>query len=134
MAKAILPLLRKRTLKEAVNISSPTLGPTTLAPNMESPPVAACKISKAGLIMLTVPYGQYLHDEHFTIITISPGYTQTNYPSADLTPDENVKATLDIIFRTTHAETGKFFIIHVPSWEDNPISSRYDGASVPWCG
>lgn len=40
---------------------------------MESPPVAAYKIPKVGLIMLTIEYVQDLHDEDFTVITISPG-------------------------------------------------------------
>jgi len=51
---------------------------------------------------------------------------------ADLPVDVGVKATLDIVLRSTKQDNGKFLNIKVAGWEDNEGPNRYDGADLPW--
>lgn len=52
--------------------------------------------------------------------------------SADLTTEQSANAVLDIVFHKTAADTGKFFNVRVPGWEEAEGLNRYDGAQVPW--
>ncbi len=51
---------------------------------------------------------------------------------ADLDIETSIKATLDIVDRVGASDTGKFFNIHVPAWEDAPGMNQYDGGQPPW--
>ncbi|KAJ6445897.1 emp24/gp25L/p24 family protein [Purpureocillium lavendulum] len=130
---ALLPLLRKGTMKKVVNLSS-TLGSIGMAATFHLSPSPAYKISKAALNMLTVQYALSLADEGFTVITISPGWVKTDMGGsrADIDVETSVNATLDIVSRAKTADTGKFFNIHVPGYEDAPGINQYDGGQPPW--
>lgn len=49
--------------------------------------------------------------------------------NGDLTPEESVKAVLDIVFRVTRADNGKFYNVKVPGWEHE---KKYQGENLPW--
>lgn len=58
--------------------------------------------------------------------------TKLGGDSADLSVEQSSNAVLDIIFRATTADNGKFFNIHIPGWEKAEGLNQYDGAEVPW--
>ncbi|RJE20294.1 short chain oxidoreductase CsgA [Aspergillus sclerotialis] len=133
VTSAFLPLLKKGSLKKVVNIST-TLGSIKMSPTYSLFPVPAYKISKAALNMLTVQYALSFKDQGFTFLAISPGWVRTNLggKTADLSVEQSSQAVLDIIFRATTAENGKFFNVRVPGWEKAEGLNQYDGAEVPW--
>ncbi|KAK4088073.1 hypothetical protein Purlil1_7552 [Purpureocillium lilacinum] len=130
---ALLPLLRRGSRKKIINISS-TLGSISMAATFSPSPAPAYKVSKAALNMLTVQYALSLKNEGFTAVVISPGWVKTDMGSsrADLDIETSIKATLDIVDRVGASDTGKFFNIHVPAWEDAPGMNQYDGGQPPW--
>lgn len=52
--------------------------------------------------------------------------------SADLTPEQSATGLLERVDQATTADTGKFFNVRVPGWENAEGLNRYDGAEVPW--
>ncbi|UNI21105.1 hypothetical protein JDV02_007123 [Purpureocillium takamizusanense] len=130
---ALLPLLRRGSLKKIINLST-TLGSIGMAGTFAPSRAPAYKISKAALNMLTVQYALSLGDEGFTVVAISPGWVKTDMGSshADLDVETSVKATLDIVDRVGAPDTGNFFNIHVPGYENAPELNRYDGGQPPW--
>jgi hypothetical protein len=51
---------------------------------------------------------------------------------ADLAVDVGAKATLDILFRSTKEDNGRFFNIRVAGYEDVEGPNKYDGKEVAW--
>ncbi|KAL1615941.1 hypothetical protein SLS56_011636 [Neofusicoccum ribis] len=133
ITSTFLPLLRKGSLKKIINIST-TLGSMSLAPNFTWGQAPAYKISKAALNMLTVQYALDLQEESFTVVAVSPGWNKTELVNSvgDLMPEEGAKATLDIVFRVTTTDNGKFYNVHVPGWENVPGPNKYRGEIIPW--
>ncbi|KAF4540697.1 Short chain oxidoreductase protein [Lasiodiplodia theobromae] len=127
---AFLPLLKKGNAKKIIVVSTP-LGSINSAPEWKWAQVPAYKISKAAVNMLTVQYALDLEDEGFTVVPLSPGYVKTDMGggNGDLTPEESVKAVLDIVFRVTRADNGKFYNVKVPGWEHE---KKYQGENLPW--
>ncbi|KAF2138181.1 uncharacterized protein K452DRAFT_235146 [Aplosporella prunicola CBS 121167] len=133
VTSALLPLLRKGSLKKVINIST-TLGSIAMAPTYSVFPVPAYKVSKAALNMLTVQYAQSLADEGFVIVAIAPGWVQTDLggEAADLTIEQSTKSITDILARVDAKDNAKFFNVHVPGWEHADGLNQYDGACPPW--
>ncbi|OQV03721.1 hypothetical protein CLAIMM_08735 [Cladophialophora immunda] len=130
---AFLPLLRKGEQKKVLNITS-TLGSVTMAPQYGFAPVPAYKVSKAALNMLTMQYALELGKEGFTFLMVSPGYLKTDMGGdrADLPVEVGARATLDILFKSTREDNGKYKTIHVPGWENVDGPNVYDGREVAW--
>jgi hypothetical protein len=51
---------------------------------------------------------------------------------ADLTSDQSATGVLEVTSNATNADTGKFFNLRVPGWENTEGLNRYDGAEAPW--
>lgn len=51
---------------------------------------------------------------------------------ADLTIEQGTKAVTDVIFRVGKEDSGKFFNVRVPGWENATGPNKYDGGSLPW--
>ncbi|KAK1143606.1 hypothetical protein N8T08_006216 [Aspergillus melleus] len=133
VTSAFLPLLQKGNLKKVINIST-TLGSIAMSPTYSLFPVPAYKVSKAAQNMLTVQYAQSFADQGFTFVTVSPGWVKTDLggSGADLTTDQSANGILEILFRVTKEDNGKFFNIRVDGWEKAEGLNRYDGAEAPW--
>lgn len=104
--------------------------------------------------MLTVQYAEAFREEGVTFVAVCPGVCPlplllpapkslmlTIFPQwvktdlggkdyADLTPDESVNGILEQADRIDAKDTGKFFTIRVPGWENN--QKQYDGSVRPW--
>lgn len=80
----------------------------------------AYRTSKAALNMLMRGLGAWLEPEGIALITIGPGWTQTDMggPDAKTPVDETVHGMRAIIDRITLKETGTFW--------------RWDGSELPW--
>lgn len=52
--------------------------------------------------------------------------------SADLTSEQSATGLLERIDQATATDTGKFFNVRVPGWENSEGLNRYDGTEVPW--
>ncbi|KAL1627203.1 hypothetical protein SLS56_006442 [Neofusicoccum ribis] len=133
VTRTFLPELRKGSPKKIINISS-TLGSISMASASAPFGVPSYKISKAALNMLTVNYAMDLANEDFGVIAINPGWIRTDLgtSAADLSPEEGAEATLNVVFRVNSEETGKFFTVRVPGWENKSGHERYDGNCPPW--
>ncbi|OAP63385.1 hypothetical protein AYL99_02612 [Fonsecaea erecta] len=130
---AFLPLLRKGGKKQVLNVTS-TLGSIAMAPQFVHAPFPSYKISKAALNMLTVQYALELGKEGFTFLMVSPGWLKTDLggQAADLPVEVGARATLDILFKSTKEDNGKYKNIHVPGWENVQGPNVYDGRDVSW--
>ncbi|KAH7312569.1 short-chain dehydrogenase-like protein [Stachybotrys elegans] len=134
VTSAMLPLLRKGSLKKVVNVSS-TVGSIALAPGYSHVPVPAYTITKAALNMLTKQYALSLGKEGFTVISISPGWVKTELGGgsiADLEVNVSVKACLNIINKADKESNGQFLDVRVPGFENSPSPNKYLGGEVPW--
>ncbi|KAB2576424.1 C-factor [Lasiodiplodia theobromae] len=133
VTSAFIPLLEKGNLKKVVNIST-TLGSMAMAKNYAQMPVPSYKITKAALNMLTVQYALDFAEKGFTFIAVSPGWINTDMggSGADLTIEQGTKAVTDVIFRVGKEDSGKFFNVSVPGWENATGLNRYDGGNPPW--
>ena len=130
VTQAFLPLLRSGKEKKIINISS-TLGSIKMVketPGYAQIPTTSYMISKAALNMLTVQYSTDLQKEGFVVMALSPGNMQTELggTNAPLTVETGAKATLDIIWNSTVADSGRFRNIFVPHDND------HDGVDPPW--
>ncbi|KAH8423243.1 uncharacterized protein LDX57_001000 [Aspergillus melleus] len=52
--------------------------------------------------------------------------------NADISTETSVNAVLHILDTKGKEDTGKFFNIHVPGWENAPGLNQYDGEEIPW--
>ncbi|PVI04853.1 short-chain dehydrogenase-like protein [Periconia macrospinosa] len=125
---ALLPLLKKGTLKKVINLTS-TLGSIGMAQASAAIPTPAYKVAKAALNMLTVQYAQTFAAEDFTFVAVSPGWVKTDLggDAADLTVEQSSNALLNVVLSVGMQDNGKFLNIKVPGWED-----KYDGQCPPW--
>ncbi|KAI7778854.1 hypothetical protein LA080_001545 [Diaporthe eres] len=129
---ALLPLVRQGNLKKVINITS-TMGSLAMSPYFQQQPTPAYKVSKTALNMLTVQYAEAFRDEGVTFVAICPGWVKTDLGGkgyADLTPDESINGILEAADRIDAKDTGKFFTIRVPGWENH--QKQYDGSVRPW--
>ncbi|TQV98788.1 hypothetical protein V2A60_007511 [Cordyceps javanica] len=133
MTTAMIPLLRKGSLKKVVMISTP-VGSIGSASKYTWLSVPAYKITKAAMNMLSVQYALEYGKENFTILSVSPGWLRTDMGSqdADLDVVTGVNALKDLILSATIDSNGKFYNIHVPGWEKADGPNQYDGAEIPW--
>lgn len=132
----LLPLIRKGTKKQIVQISS-TLGSIgTLHPQLGNEGgeytgparhFLAYRASKAALNMQTVSLAVDLKADGITVISMCPGYVATDMGNANvsvagrkpgLTPAESIAAQLQVISALTLAQSGTFF--------------NHTGQVVPW--
>jgi NAD(P)-dependent dehydrogenase (short-subunit alcohol dehydrogenase family) len=76
--------------------------------------------SKAGLNMMTRCMANYLRDAGITVISIHPGWIQTDMggPDAILTLDEAIPGMMNVMDNLTLADSGEFF--------------NWDGKRIPW--
>ncbi|KAG4422594.1 hypothetical protein IFR04_004215 [Cadophora malorum] len=129
-----IPLLEKGTQKKIINIST-TLGSFGLASQYTWATAPAYKITKAALNMLTVQYANDYAEKGFTIVSLSPGWLQTDLGGgerADLAPEVGAKASLDRIFSATKEDNGQFLNIKVEGWENAAGPNKYNGLNPPW--
>lgn len=122
-----LHLLRRGQHKKVINISS-TLGSFTMAKEFAAIPVAAYKISKAALNMLTLQYALELANGGFIVMAISPGNMRTAIggENAELDVKDGAAATLSIILNAGKADNGRFQNISIPG------NSNYNGEYIAW--
>lgn len=122
-----LHLLRRGQHKKVINISS-TLGSLAMAKDFASIPVAAYKISKAALNMLTLQYALELANEGFIVMAISPGNMKTAIGggNAELEVKDGAAATLSIILNAKRSDNGRFQNISILG------NSNYNGEYIAW--
>ncbi|KAK7698608.1 hypothetical protein SLS64_012347 [Diaporthe eres] len=109
------------------------MGSLAMSPYFQQQPTPAYKVSKTALNMLTVQYAEAFREEGVTFVAVCPGWVKTDLGGkdyADLTPDESVNGILEKADRIDAKDTGKFFTIRVPGWENN--QKQYDGSVRPW--
>ncbi|KAL9059722.1 MAG: hypothetical protein Q9162_001023 [Coniocarpon cinnabarinum] len=135
MINALLPLCRRSVTKKIINVTS-TQGSMTLA--FQPPHLWAhapdYKVSKAALNMLSVQWGKSLAEEGFCVLSVSPGWLQTELGTfrgqmkvtPDLTAAQGAQATVDIIEKATKADNATFRNIKIEG------SERYRGEIVGW--
>ncbi|OTA64769.1 NAD(P)-binding protein [Hypoxylon sp. EC38] len=133
VTRSFLPLLQKGTLKKVANIAT-SLASITNARAAYYLPAPAYKISKAAMDALTVQYALDYEKEGFSFMAVCPGWLKTDLGGdmADLTPEQGVKASLDIILKPGQEYNGKMPKVLVKGWENAPGNNQYDGTIVPW--
>ncbi|KAH9852415.1 NAD-P-binding protein [Lenzites betulinus] len=119
IVQALLPLLKKSTVKSITNVSS-TAGSIATAGVIEESyrQNASYPISKSALNMLT--YKQKLDLPEFTVLSLCPGWVQTDMggQNALLKPEESVAGIIKVITSAKLADSGKFV--------------NYAGSDIPW--
>jgi NAD(P)-dependent dehydrogenase (short-subunit alcohol dehydrogenase family) len=80
----------------------------------------AYRTSKAALNMLTRSAGEWCQSKGIILVSISPGWTQTDMggPKATNTVDQSVGGVRNVIAKLTAADAGKFF--------------NFNGEVLPW--
>ncbi|OTA87483.1 hypothetical protein M434DRAFT_81240 [Hypoxylon sp. CO27-5] len=133
VTRSFLPLLQKGTLKKVANMAT-SLASITHARAAHYLPAPAYKISKAAMDALTVQYALDYEKEGFSFMAVCPGWLKTDLGGdiADLTPEQGVKASLDIILKPGQEYNGKMPKVLVKGWENAPGNNQYDGTIVPW--
>lgn len=116
MVKHLLPLLSAGQDAKVVNISS-WLGSLAIKTQGGNYGYSG---SKALLNMFTRAMAQDLKPLNITAIAVNPGWVQTDMGGsrAPLTPEDSVAGLLQVIYRATLEDAGKFF--------------QWDGAEHPW--
>ncbi|KAL0084926.1 4-dihydrotrisporin dehydrogenase [Phycomyces blakesleeanus] len=116
VTQAILPLLRKGTDRRIINISSDfgSIASTEVAT------VPSYRISKAAENMLTKLFANHLKDESFVVVSIHPGWVQTDMGGSDatLTTPQSIGGILNQVEKLTTKDNGTFI--------------DFQGASLPW--
>ncbi|KAI8066419.1 hypothetical protein BC940DRAFT_240362 [Gongronella butleri] len=117
VSQAALPLLRKKSTRTIVNISS-ALGSIEL--NLYGGDAIAYSTTKAALNMLTKTWSSGLKDENFTIVAVGPGWSKTDLggENAPLEVHESVTGVLNQLYKLDPLKNGTFF--------------DYKGEMVPW--
>ncbi|PVH75146.1 NAD(P)-binding protein, partial [Cadophora sp. DSE1049] len=132
VTRAFIPLLRKGQLKKIGNISS-SLGSMTLSAMGKFQPTPAYKVSKTAVNMLTVQWAESLESDDFTVLALCPGWVKTDMgtEAGHLTPEESATGGLDVLSKSTAADTGKFFVVNLP---DKEVGGQiiYDGSVRPF--
>ncbi|GAB1420565.1 SDR family oxidoreductase [Anaerolineales bacterium] len=107
ITRQFLPLLKNGHNPRVINVSS-QVGSMTWKKSGGSYPYAA---SKAALNMVTRCLAGDLGPEGITVITLHPGWVQTNMggDAADLKPEESAAMLMTLINRITRADNGKFY-------------------------
>ncbi|EIW60167.1 NAD-P-binding protein [Trametes versicolor FP-101664 SS1] len=119
LSQVVLPFLEKAPTKKILHVSS-TAG--SIASVAQLPPAfmsnASYPISKAALNMLV--YKQKVERPDLTVITLCPGWVQTDMGGADaaLKPEESVAGIIKVITNATKADSGKYL--------------RHTGEEIPW--
>ncbi|OJJ96363.1 hypothetical protein ASPACDRAFT_1891234 [Aspergillus aculeatus ATCC 16872] len=134
VTRAFLPLLQQGSLKKVANITT-SLASIALARASHDVPAPAYKISKAALHALTVQYALDHEKDGFAFVAIAPGWMKTDLGGgdiADLTPEQGVKASLNILFRPNGEINGQFPKVFIPGWKNATGRNVYDGTIVPW--
>jgi NAD(P)-dependent dehydrogenase (short-subunit alcohol dehydrogenase family) len=116
VTQALAPLLRKGQAPCVVNISS-QLG--ALSSKTSGGLYAYCT-SKAGLNMVTRGLAGDFKSDGVTVITLHPGWVQTEMggQSASITPQDSAAGIIQVIDNLSLADTGVFY--------------RWDGSIHPW--
>ena len=121
---AFLPLLRKGSKKQILNMSS-TQGSIgqAMIPYWAGNGCRDYKVSKAALNMLTVQWAVTLGEEGFTVQSISPGHLTTKLGTgsgmidADLPADVGARSVVETIVNGSEkADNGRFRDIDVKGW------------------
>ena len=116
VVRAVVAALRRGQAKKIVNISS-QLGSIT---NNTGGSTYAYRASKAAINMLSVSLANELKPEGFTVLTIHPGWVKTDMggPNAPVLPTDSAAKLIEVIERSTPAETGSFL--------------TFEGVKLPW--
>ncbi|HIC81532.1 MAG TPA: SDR family oxidoreductase [Kiloniellaceae bacterium] len=116
MAERFIGMLEKGEGKTIVNLSS---GLGSIASN-DSGGVYIYRSSKAALNMITKGLSVDLGERGFTVISISPGWAQTDMggESAPISAEESVAGMRKVIAGLSTADNGKFL--------------NYDGSEISW--
>lgn len=107
LTQALTPLLEKGSAPKVVNLSS-RLGSLAAAETFGTPSYA---ISKAALSMVTRQLAAALKDAGIAVISINPGWVQTDMggAGAPLTPAESVRSMLQVLEKIAMRDSGQFF-------------------------
>jgi len=113
---ALLPLLRKNSTRKIAHISS-DLG--SIAGNA-SGGFYGYRMSKAAINMASKSMANDLRNEGFTVITMHPGWVQTDMggPRAPLNVETSARGLIQVLDHATKEDTGKFL--------------DYQGSELPW--
>ncbi|KAI8331633.1 4-dihydrotrisporin dehydrogenase [Blakeslea trispora] len=118
--KAFVPLLRKRSTKKILNMSS-ILGSIDLVSSGNGDGFGVpYGVSKAALNMLTKSTAMALADEGFIVYASHPGWVQTRMggDNAPLLAEDSIRGQLSIIDKLTAEDNGKYM--------------DYQGKALPW--
>ncbi|OJT05308.1 hypothetical protein TRAPUB_3873 [Trametes pubescens] len=120
LAQVLLPLLERARTRKILHVSSTSgsMGSVAGMGNRVHRLVASYAVSKAALNMLA--YKQKVEKPEFTVITLCPGWVQTDMggENAVLTPEESVAGIIRVITDATTADSGKYL--------------RHNGEEIPW--
>ncbi|KAL1948583.1 hypothetical protein VTO73DRAFT_10389 [Trametes versicolor] len=120
LSQVLLPLLEKAPTKKILHVSSTSgsIGSVAGMANRTHQLVASYAMSKAALNMLA--YKQKVEKPDFTVITLCPGWVQTDMggENAVLKPEESVAGIIKVIMNATTADSGKYL--------------RQTGEEIPW--
>ncbi len=116
VTQALLPNLRRGSLKKIINISS-RVGSIT---DNTRGGMYGYRESKAALNMFTKSLAIELRSEGFTCVVMHPGWVQTDMGGKDasIPTQESVRGIRDVINNLTQADTGTFW--------------THDGEQLPW--
>ncbi|KAK0713511.1 short chain oxidoreductase [Lasiosphaeria miniovina] len=136
VTRAFLPLLERGAHKEVVGMGI-MLGTLALSPVFAPFPVLAYKITKAALHMLAMQWANENAAKGFVFCVDCAGgeqwvKTDLGGDAADLTIEEAVLATLDVVDRLDKSSSGKLLNFLVQGWEKNLGMNQYDGRVLDW--
>ncbi|ORX93371.1 C-signal [Basidiobolus meristosporus CBS 931.73] len=117
VTQQFIPLLEQGGKKQIVNISS-NLASITL--NDNNAPTMGYGVTKAALNMATACLAKELKDQGITVISIHPGWVQTDMggENAHLSPEQSISGMLKVIDGLSLSSTGKYL--------------DYNGKELPW--
>ncbi|OJT05880.1 hypothetical protein TRAPUB_3270, partial [Trametes pubescens] len=120
LSQVLLPFLEKARTKKILHVSS-TAGSIGSVAGMQVKAhqmIGSYAMSKAALNMLA--YKQKVEKPDFTIITLCPGWVQTDMggKEAVLKPEDSVAGIIKVITNATTADSGKYL--------------RHNGEEIPW--
>ncbi|KAG2223581.1 hypothetical protein INT45_001663 [Circinella minor] len=127
VTQALVPLLRERSTRVIVNISS-IMGSIDLnsvrggSPELKKAfaDSTAYRVSKTAENMLTREFAAYLDEEDFVVIAMHPGWVQTSMggDQAPTTPEQSISGMLSVIDKRSKDMNGTFV--------------TFEGESIPW--
>lgn len=117
VTQALLGNLRAGETRKVVNIST---SQSMLTTRLRANNAYGYRVSKTGLNMLTRVLAGDLQDEGFIVVSLAPGWVQTDMGSdnARMTPEESIRQVKDVIENLTPEQTGGFWY--------------YDGSPRKW--